>query len=745
MLSSKRKLNPLLKLAAISGVQSAIKFHIQRGDDLDAPDSSGATPLILAASKKKVAAVRLLLDAGADPLISDKKGMDALAHAIDGGCHMTINLLKEAMARVPPIQHPSNTISESIPIDESTVAIVSLDEEPLGELFFNDWEAEEEPLAPEGDGTIIDAARQANENIALHKAINGDEGWEDIDLHLPVRAAPLVRNRGAGIIRDFFLLALREKAVPENELIEICLDNDGSRNLEAERLLTLVAGELGASIVEWVPTDNSHQDTPTEEEELLLIEAEEFAEDLASDCNNTLRAYLKDIRGGLRVELLEAEEEIALSREMEDAWRAALSALAQWPAGLSALKDEAAQVALREVDHDIYCVGSEPSLDDASSSLSDSTSTGTDEEEESVLSHEAAYFISAVASLDTEKSDFQSTLQALESAPLTRSVLLKLATKATQDVEGIRFAEALRRQTAARERMILANLRLAVSIAKKYRWSSTPFEDLIQEANIGLMKAVERFDWRRGFRFSTYATWWIRQQISRGIADKSRVVRAPVHIQEEARRVLQEKEQIEVQLGRMESLAEAASRIGASCEKTATLLSMFEEAISLEETAPFTGLPRMDSLLINNDNDQEELAEHSALQKCLQEILEELDERSRQVIQMRFGLLDDNSMTLEEVGQHFGVTRERIRQIESKAMRKLRQPRRFEVLWPFMGCKYEPRSQKVPERITRPSNSAVSTRKAEDIAANLPASSVACIETYQQPVLDFRKLKMHTS
>lgn len=757
-----RKLNPLLRLAAISGVETAIKLHIRRGDDLDARDGSGATPLILAAGRRRKGAVRLLLDAGANPTLADLSGMDALAHALKVGCPETIAILTEAVERLsapepstePVSEVPEPTVEEveSVPdiepeapppaaetpetetqpaqeatheavctadddpppteFVESSVGtpeisndslteppsreepdVLALDDEPLEDLFADDWEAEEEVSAPEGDETVAEAARQVHEAIGRHKVVDRDEDWGDVDLHLPVRAAPLVRDEGGGTVRDLLLAALREGMVSEDRLIDVCSNADGSRNQEAERLLAFVAGELGATVVEWTGSDEEpFLSDASMEEERLLTEAAEFAEDLASGRNDPFRFFAKGIRG----DLLDAEEEIALGREMEEAGRAALSALASWPEGLSAVFDAADRVASGEADAESFTAGPEPSSDEET--VSRSVGTAEDEDDESELDEEAAFFVNAVAAVRACQGDARRAAEALEDVRLTRGFLMELAERAGADRAGSDFVEALARQAKARERMILCNLRLALSIAKKHLWSGIPFDDLVQEANIGLMKAVERYDWRRGFRFSTYATWWIRQQVSRSIADTGRVVRAPVHIQETARKVLRERDSAEARLGRPETDSETARRIGMPLAKTRMLLAMFEDAVSLDEVDPDSGLSMAEGLLDERTSDPAECAERASLRGTLLGMLEDLDERAREVILLRFGLMDDDAMTLEEVGQHFGVTRERIRQIESKTMRRLSHPNKRDVLWPFMGEGYAPRRAPSPDR-----------------------------------------------
>lgn len=745
-----RKLNPLLRLAAISGVETAIKLHIRRGDDLDARDESGATPLILAAGKRRQGAVRLLLSAGANPTLADQEGMDALAHALKSGCPETIAILTKTIVglaasessekpaeesskhvvsevestsavelsdkhlsdgalhaeslpddRKPttltkdssalPAKMLSNATTKVSPIDETKILV--LDDEPLHGLFADDWEAEKVASAPAGDETVAEVARQVQEAIGRHKIVDRDEDWGDTDLHLPVRAVPLSRDGGSRTIRDLLLVALREGMVLENALIDVCSNTDGSRNEEAERLLAFVAGELGASLIEWTNVDESFLAEPSIEEDRLLTEAIEFAEELASGRNDPFRLYAKDLCG----DLLEAEEEIALGREMEEGGKAALSALALWPDGLSAVFDAAARVAAGKADAESFSNGPEPSTDEEL--ISHSLGAGDNEDDESELSEEATFFVNAVAAVEAARGDAQRVTAALEEARLTRGFLMELAGKADENHVGSHFAAALGRQEKAREHMILCNLRLALSIAKRHLWSGIPFDDLVQEANIGLMKAVERYDWRRGFRFSTYATWWIRQQVSRSIADSGRVVRAPVHIQETARKVLRERESVEASIGRPETEFETARRIRIPLAKTRMLLSIFEDVVSLDEVDPDSGQPRMDGLLDEMALDPANVAENASLRRALLGMLADLDERSREVILLRFGLMDNDAMTLEEIGQHYGVTRERIRQIESKTIRRLSHRNKREILWHFMGDRYAPAHEPVPDLV----------------------------------------------
>jgi RNA polymerase primary sigma factor len=271
---------------------------------------------------------------------------------------------------------------------------------------------------------------------------------------------------------------------------------------------------------------------------------------------------------------------------------------------------------------------------------------------------------------------YESGLQAIEDLTLL----------APEDAAGRRrLKRTVSSGESAKDQLIQANLRLVVSIAKKYMGRGMQFLDLIQEGNLGLMRAVEKFDYSKGFKFSTYATWWIRQAITRAIADQARTIRIPVHMVEHMNRVVRVQRQLAQELEREPTIEELADKVGMTPERVREIQRIAQDPLSLDSPLGEEDDSNLGDFIPDLGADAPaDVATRMMLVAAVEEALGELSEREKEVVRMRFGLIDGQAKTLEEVGKEFGVTRERIRQIEAKTLAKLRHPQRSQKLKEFL-------------------------------------------------------------
>lgn len=720
----------------MAGVESAVQIHIDRGDDLNARDGNGLTPLMLSVVRNKPAVCKLLLDAGVDDRLVDPAGKTAFDIAIAAGTYEILAIFGSVKNCVEVFE-VSNENAISVDLDADAHVAISTPENPLElvgkipggivpaptapvesegvfdwedapEFDLSGWEPVEKKLPPDVDFSVVEAATLAQQVITEHVPIDSSADWDDVDAYLPATALPLARTgdeESRERLRLLLVRAVREGSVPRMEVQALSANNDRTANPEAEALLVMVINDLGAEVderFEYVNAVESFlvfvkpEETPDEEE--VVSDALAFLESLASRHTEPLRIYQKEFQ---QHPLISAEQEVLLAQAMENALETALDALAAWPQGIGLTLDAGGLViaeqrplawmsrTLAEASPDLDGRGEQERDKEVIFGQADDEEFGGNALSSShmPLGDHASDFSDLLRQLAMfpigafrDEEDWHTVRAILSSLRLCRQFLVELAdAKGDKNSEALtEYSRAIKAYQRAREQMTSANLKLAFHLAKKYLYSGEPLDDLAQEANIGLLKAVERFDWRRGFKFSTYATWWIRQQISRYVADRCRAIRLPVHVHEKVQRLQREVQNFELNTGRVPELDEIAARMDMPPHRVASLQRLPSEPLSIHELA----IDELIAVEVRSDfvsPDPMDIVAESELHAVIDKMLASLGRKEEQVIRLRYGIGVQDSLTLEEIGKRYEVTRERIRQIEVKAIRELQHPGRIDA------------------------------------------------------------------
>nr|AAB07554.1 SigD [Chloroflexus aurantiacus J-10-fl] len=327
--------------------------------------------------------------------------------------------------------------------------------------------------------------------------------------------------------------------------------------------------------------------------------------------------------------------------------------------------------------------GDETALDDEPSSPATMDLDLDDELSDALLSDSVRLYLREIGQVPLLTAEQEKRLaQLIEQG---QEAERKLATLPPDSPEAARLKQLKAKGEEARHEMAAANLRLVVSIAKRYRDRGLPLLDLIQEGSLGLLRAIEKFDYTKGYKFSTYATWWIKQALSRALADQSRLVRLPVHLGETLNRIQSARRQLTQSLGREPTDTELANHLGMSEEKLATVRRTAQDPVSLATPVGEEANSTLADFIPDpHALDADDAAASGIVRQQITAALDQLSERERRVLELRYGLVDGQPRTLEEVGKAFGVTRERVRQIEVKALRKLRHPRLGKLLKDYL-------------------------------------------------------------
>jgi RNA polymerase sigma factor (sigma-70 family) len=468
-----------------------------------------------------------------------------------------------------------------------------------------------------------------------------------------------------------------------------------------------VLGDAGIRVDEaaWIDWAGAEEEE-TDEHNVATEEAIAFLADLTSAAGDPFNAYLKDIG---RHALLTRQDETDLGREMAEGLSEATGAICGCKPAVAELLRSADLVIqgdlsaehMIEPEADAVDIVNSPSGnngDNGNSGIPDVESNDSLEESNPDPDHFRgrideirALFNAVFAAGCTVNSEAQDALidnvNCLRLSWTFLEHLCDVAEREAPNTEACRRVQAgMMRAAQARDAFAEANLRLVIAIARKYVRSGLLWTDLIQEGNLGLLKAIGRFDYRRGFKFSTYGTWWIRQSITRAIANQARTIRLPVHMVEALKKLRSAQRQLQQELGREASDDDLAERLGVPVRRIHKLLQAAEETILLDDSSGASGAsPSIAFTIVDTsfNSPLDKLISEEQRQKTAK-VLETMPPREGDIIKLRFGLVDGSEHTLEEIGQQYKLTRERIRQIETKALRKLRHPsraRRLIALW----------------------------------------------------------------
>lgn len=690
------KLRPLFRLAAVNGLDAAVREQLRRGADVNATDQRGYSPLMLSSAAGHLGTCRILLEAGADVHLSDADGKDALALALEHGRDDVASLLRKHLVSVTPTA--AQAFPPVVEHNQLTVAVFDADS----------WQPDDQPLLPpKSGGDVVAAVLTLQRDLSEHIPIDHDEDWLDVAIDLPTVEG---RSQREGLdederaaIRELILEALSEGRVAASRIAALDFDDDENRNEDLQHSVLLTLGDLGVVIDEASPDPADAPNVSESSDDILADDALELLSAIWSRESEPLYLYRKEISGS---DLLTRDEEIALAKEMELGFEEAVTGLSGWPSGLQHVHRALTQVRSGELRLEDV-VDSDPAdtpLDEGISDESEDRRTersvvGSAEDAAATEDRPAVPegfddMLDALGSLIAERR--RSAKASIEQRDAIRALLARLSLSRSF-LESLREAAdatdrdhpafvamstGLDRTLVAWRRMTELNLRLVVSIARKYSRHGVTLGDLNQEGNIGLMKAVLKFDHRRGFKLSTYATWWIRQAVTRAIADQARTIRVPVHMIDRINRVAHAREVLEQRLGRDPDEAEIAVFLELSSDQVRKAGVAEPHPYHLDSRLPMHRGETIAECAMDRGDRPEKAMESSSSRRMLDKVLGTLKPQEADIIRLRFGLDERGDHTLEEVGQIYGRTRERIRQIEAKALRKLSHPtRRRRLAW----------------------------------------------------------------
>ncbi|MFV9475528.1 sigma-70 family RNA polymerase sigma factor [Advenella sp. RU8] len=664
---------------------------------------------------------------------------------IEGNSSREANAIEPIIEDQQFITFPENSpLPISVPVQESNITSKTLNSglSSIVELTFGDWEAEEviEPPCDDPRFAYIEKERQLS--IDSHKPVEDRVFWDELDVFLPQQAVPLLRDENQEFrtsLRKLFLRAIREGSIPRLAIDRILAEQGDEYDVRVEVGIEWTLGAMGADIdsrlefLSRICEKNFEvfiDPVETEDEEAQLDEALLYFDGWIAERNDSLRLYQ---RVASKIPLLSAEQEIDLAKKMEDAVVYALDSLAMWPQGLRSLLDEvesAGSSGLAYIVDTVNNIGDDTeAVDDAeevnappevnlNSEENKLFSESMDEDQLSIIEDPVEIFSRIRLLVEKPINDSTVTMirADLDRLSFKRSFLIKMEQLAQHNKHpaALTYRQSITNLVSARNNMVQANLRLVMKLAWSHVRYGLPIEDLIQEGNIGLIQAADKFDWRRGYRFTTMATWWIKQRIGRGIADTAFDIRLPAHMYEKMSRVRSVIESLERLSGKTLSISEKAEISEFSLAKFELGARALSEPLSIEEAEQDSSFNSVES--------QTPFTLLALLQeeKIVKEMLAQLKPREALVLRLRFGIDVYDSYTLEQIGEKLEVTRERIRQIEAKALRILRSTSRLELASKILG-----RTFSRPTAITEKNKTEQRNALVAEIASDLLYVSVS--------------------
>ena len=704
-MKSRVGINLLLKMAATSGSQAAVRLYVRRGEDINATDSKGRSALMLAASSGHIEICKILLDGGANPFLLANDGRDVMALAIATSHFEIVTLLQEYRHAGSQVIAP--TLQENSPQNERQIFVDMGD--PISHVDQFDlaaWEEDKDSPPPGSDNECLRFSFELQRNISAHIPIDTDEDWLDVDIYLPDihkgrRRKAALTDDERETARQLFNEGLQSGYVQSWWLTEATLGIDGELDWVLRSHFSVVLGDLGIIIEEenyWEWQVLGEHEACDDEFDRIIDEAIDFFSALTDQRDDPLEHYYKDVA---RNEMAAHDEEIEIGKIMEKGLEDAITIIASCPSAIAEIlrvADEIRRGTIRPQSMvekaPINSFEDEKVVDVMVIAETSEAGLAIDGKRRIVGSTMPADFAAHVDTIrvlfaewsTANSSNIRDALRVLRLSWAFLERLCRVLGCFGRDAVACEaLSSALNNANRARRRMTEANLRLVISIAKKYQWSELPLFDLIQEGNIGLMKAVDKYEYRRGFRFSTYATWWIRQAIQRAIEDKSRLIRIPSSQLITIKAVKRAQEEIQSKSGRVADIAAISTHLSLLPKTVASAMKALSETVALDPLILEGEIPStLLELRALPDDDSEEQLMKACLRDTLNDILQSLAPRDAQVLRLRFGLDDREEQTLEVVGVYFGITRERVRQIEKSAIKKLRHPAHVNKLAAFL-------------------------------------------------------------